>query len=177
MPVVCPIFLSIIVMLVSGWCQAGVMIVVWQTPGNTGTRGHLVIAGTLPDCLETYRQYKHIWNKQLASPPQLHLTSALYPRNRRVAMASSPAQAMRFLLFSVWRGSDPPGAQVAHHARQADQWAGTRARSTTRSPQIVLPDFWNMTKQPSLNNLNHFYKRFDYCCVLVIKWSILSEIL
>ena len=123
----------------SCWCHAGVMIVVWQTPGNTGTRGHLVIVGgdTAWLCLETYRQYKHIWNKQLASPPQLHLTSALYPRNRRVA--SSPAQAMRFLLFSVWRGSDPPGAQVAHHARQADQWAGTRARSTTRSPhrQIV----------------------------------------
>ena len=116
-------------------CHAGVMIVVWQTPGNTGTRGHLVIVGTLPDCLA----WRHIDNTstfETNNLPPLH-NSALYPRNRRVD--SSPAQAMRFLLFSVWRGSDPPGAQVAHHARQADQWAGTRARSTTRSPhrQIV----------------------------------------
>ena len=107
MPVVCPIFLSIIVMLVSCWCHDIVMIVVWQTPGNTGTRGHLVIAGRLPDCLETYRQYKHIWNKQLASPPQL---GTLPPQSEGGQLASSGNEV--FVVFSltrIWSTGRPSG--------------------------------------------------------------------
>ena len=91
----------------SCWCQAGVMIVVWQTPGNTGTRGHLVIVGTLPDCLETYRQYKHIWNKQLASPPQL---GTLPPQSEGGQLTSSGNEV--FVVFSltrIWSTGRPSG--------------------------------------------------------------------
>ena len=88
-------------------CHAGVMIVVWRTPGNIETRGHLVIVGTLPDCLETYRQYKHIWNKQLASPPQL---GTLPPQSEGGQLASSGNEV--FVVFSltrIWSTGRPSG--------------------------------------------------------------------
>ena len=72
-------------------CHAGVMIVVWRTPGNIETRGHLVIVGTLPDS-----PWRHIDNTSTFEtnnlPPLLNSTSA---RHFTPAMGGWTARQLR----------------------------------------------------------------------------------
>ena len=122
----------------SCWCQAGVMIVVWQTPGNIETRGHLVIVGW-GHCLTAWRHIDNTSTFETNNLPPLHNSppqlDTLPPQWEGGQLASSGNEV--FVVFSltrIWSTGRPSGTPCTT-SRAVGRDTGSEHHQVTTSPE------------------------------------------